>query len=150
MLIKYLQCSDKKLFSFYKHDYQTYEDKIGNHYMLDGGISTDPDSYYRKSKLGEIKESLIATVIKDIREQYIWGRNYDKDNNRLPKTEYILLKDLSSSHICGILRYFTDKLNDQQELFKIVGRPYNFDKSWFIIHSIFIEELDYRINNNLI
>jgi hypothetical protein len=35
-------------------------------------------------------------------EVLFWGRNYDKDNNLLDHTEYILIKDLTSDHINAI------------------------------------------------
>ena len=38
-------------------------------------------------------------------EVLFWGRNYDKDMNLLPKTEYILIKNLDSDHINSIYDY---------------------------------------------
>ena len=37
------------------------------------------------------------------RDIHFWGRNFDKDMNRLPKTEWILIKDMSTEHIEAIL-----------------------------------------------
>ena len=37
------------------------------------------------------------------REYKFWGRNFDKDMNRLPKTEWILIKDMTTDHIQAIL-----------------------------------------------
>jgi hypothetical protein len=37
------------------------------------------------------------------RDIYFWGRNFDKDMNQLPKTEWILIKDMSTEHIKNIL-----------------------------------------------
>lgn len=43
--------------------------------------------------------------IEDIK---FWGRNYDKDMNRLSCTEYVLLKNLTTDHIEAIIKYFKD------------------------------------------
>jgi hypothetical protein len=37
------------------------------------------------------------------REFMLWGRNFDKDMNKLPKTEWILIKDMSTDHIQAII-----------------------------------------------
>lgn len=37
------------------------------------------------------------------REYTFWGRNYDKDMNQLPKTEWTLIKDMSTDHIQAII-----------------------------------------------
>jgi len=37
------------------------------------------------------------------REILFWGRNYDKDMNLLPKTEFLLIKDMETDHIKAIL-----------------------------------------------
>ena len=37
------------------------------------------------------------------REYKFWGRNFDKDMNKLPKTEWILIKDLTTDHIQAIV-----------------------------------------------
>lgn len=41
-------------------------------------------------------------------ELLFWGRSLDKNNNPLPKTEYILLKDLKLDHIKNIIKYFEE------------------------------------------
>jgi hypothetical protein len=143
MKINYLNCEGKhKLFSFTTHNYKeiTIDEK---YFMLDGGFS-----YIRWSG-GTIEEGEIKDLIKDVRESFTWGKNKDKDGNILEKTEYALLKDLTSSHICGILSYFNNKA------FKSVDE-YNeaniavIDREWLIIYEIFTQELLYRINNKLI
>ncbi len=139
MKIHYLNCDGKtKLFSFYRHDYKTL-DIDGKHYMIDGGFD-----YIRHSEHGTIEESEIKNVIFDIRECFYWTQNYDENNNRI-EPKKALLKDLTSSHICGILSYFTERLTKQKKD-KIVTPT----KEWCIIHDIFIQELDYRIKNKLI
>jgi hypothetical protein len=37
-----------------------------------------------------------------------WGKNYNEDGTPLPKTEWILVKDLTDSHIQNILKFFKD------------------------------------------
>lgn len=137
MQITYLDCDGKyKLFSFSRHDYKTKTiDDI--EYILDGG--TD---YVRCSTNGTLMSDEVKNLIKDIREQFNWGKNYDKNNNRLPKTEYILLKDLDTDHILNILSYFTNDLYNK--VIQNENKEAKVDKSWCIIHEIFIQELIYR------
>lgn len=63
-----------------------------------------------------------------IREEFIWGRNFDKNGKKLPHTEYIKLKDLDTSHV-EALCYFTLK-----------GYPSKINK-------VFVDEHNYRIDN---
>ncbi|MTV61743.1 hypothetical protein, partial [Streptococcus pneumoniae] len=56
----------------------------------------------------QIENEEVKHVIDIIREQFVWGNSYDKDNNRLKETKYVLLKDLETSHILIILSYFTN------------------------------------------
>lgn len=37
------------------------------------------------------------------REVYLWGVNFDKEMNRLPKTDWRLIKDLTTEHIEAII-----------------------------------------------
>lgn len=126
MKINYVENSIGKLFSFHRHDYKTSgieKDFI----MIDGGF--DYTRFTGDLKSGEIKE-----LIQDIREQFTWGKNFDENNKQLEKTEYILLKDLTTSHIVNILIYFTNKLKPDSTL----------APGWISVHSIFLEELNYR------
>lgn len=50
----------------------------------------------------EESEILVSLGI-DAREYLLWGKNYDKDMNRLPETQYALIKDLETDHIKSIL-----------------------------------------------
>lgn len=134
MNIRYLDCRGKnKLFSFYRHDYRTWEDEDKNHYMIDGGF----EDYYRYShpdmkdkNIDFIKEDSIENLIKDIREQFTWGRNYTKDGKLLDKTEWLLLKDISNDHLKGLIKYWKSKMDSLQ-------------------YNIFVEEQEYRILNNI-
>jgi hypothetical protein len=88
-------------------------------------------------------------LIVEIREQFTWRKSYNEKNERLEKTEYILLKDLTSSHICGILSYFNDKNFKAVDEYNEVNIPV-INKEWLIFYEIFTQELLYRINNKLI
>lgn len=51
-----------------------------------------------------------------LEEIKFWGVNYDKEGNRLPETQYKLLKDLDIEHIKNIIKWFEkhnplDKIN---------------------------------------
>jgi len=128
MKIGYVENKNGKLFSFSVHDYKDDEDNEGNYIMIDGGFE-----YNRYS--GELKEDEIKNLISDIRETFIWGKNYDENNNRLLKTEYILLKDMTTSHISGVLRFFTEILKPEQTI----------SKDWIAYHLIFLYELENRL-----
>lgn len=146
MKISYLNCDNKKkLFSFRRHDYKAEEilvDGYWKYFMIDGGFD------YNRYSGGTLEEGEIKDLIEDIRKQFVWGKNYDENNNRLPATEYSLLQDLTSSHICGILSYFTNKIyertNRNEDKVSVV------DKTWCITHEIFIQELNYRIRKSII
>lgn len=136
MKIHYLNCDGKaKLFSFHRHDYKAL-DLDGKHYMIDGGFD-----YIRCSTDGKIEEDEVKNLISDIREVFTWTQNYDENNNRID-SKTALLKDLTSSHVCGILSYFTERLTKQEK--DTIVAP---TKEWCVIHDIFIQELDYRIKN---
>jgi hypothetical protein len=82
--------------SKHRHDFVTHEDKNGKRYMIDGGLD-----YCRRSNNGD-EVSLCLTVldpIEKIREVFTWGRNYNEKMERLPATEWVLLKDLNEGHL---------------------------------------------------
>ena len=132
MNINYVENKTGKLFSFSRHDFKSNTDEDKNYIMIDGGFD-----YTRYT--GNLKTDSIQKLIGDIREQFIWHQNYDKNNNRLSETNKVLLKDLDFSHICEILVYFTKQLRENEES---IITP-----SWKAIHLIFIYELQYRYNN---
>lgn len=128
MKINYiLTPTGRKLFSFRTHDY-----KMDEGVFIDGGLD-----YTRTNT--QVYNDEIVNLIEDIREQFLWGRNYDKDNNLLKETEYILLKDLTTDHIIAILIYFTKSLTIDQTI----------SNYWICYHLIFLHELKYRYENKL-
>ena len=141
MKIQYVICPDqKKIFSWYRHDYKTHTTEKGEFCMFDGGASSCPEGYSRYGGSAKPESAEISEIIEDIRQDFQWGKNYDADNNRLPTTEYILLKNLSTDHIIAILKYFTEKLQAKQVM----------TDSWKIKHLIFLEELAFRFKNNIL
>ena len=93
------------LWSKHRHDYVEHWDKNGEYYAIDGGASTD-SAYTRKSiNEKEMKNLCIYSngTFELERQWVLWGRNYDKDLNRLPKIQYIPVKDLDTDHIYKIL-----------------------------------------------
>jgi hypothetical protein len=129
MKINYvLTPSGNKLFSFKRHDY-----RIEEGVYIDGGFD------YTRSNV-QVHQDDIHNLIGDIREQFMWGKNYDKDNQLLMQTEYSLLKDLTTEHIVGILIYFTNRLT--------YGSTIN--SYWKAYHLIFLNELKYRYENKLV
>ena len=128
MTINYLLTpSNKLLFSFHRRDY-----RIEDGLYIDGGFD------YTRSN-GMIEKGNISDLIVHIREQFKWGRNYNKDGTRLDETEYALLKDLSTDHILAILVYFTERLSYASKI----------TSEWKAYHLIFIHELKYRHENQI-
>lgn len=128
MKINYVETPNgKKLFSFFRHDYNMAEN-----IFIDGGFE-----YTRTN--GKVQYDFIANLIEDIREQFRWGKNYDKNGNRLEETEYILLKDIKTDHIINILIYFTNRLIDTTVI----------SIQWKAYHLFFLEELKYRHEKNI-
>jgi len=129
MKINYIESVDgTKLFSFTRHDYKEYTDKEGNYMMIDGGSDYTRYSCDPKGISSKLINSTVKDSIKDIREQFKWGRNYDKDMNKLPQTEWVLLKELDEHHIKAIIPYM---------------RYDSTNKDSLMAH-IFHEELEYR------
>lgn len=95
------------LTSHHRHDYVTYTDKNGEEYMVDGG-----HDYLRRNVN---KEKYTDLSVKDdgtfeSRRNLEWGKNYDKEGNRLPKPIWIPIKDLTTDHIKAIIEnvFFQD------------------------------------------
>lgn len=51
----------------------------------------------------EDETTMISTSILEPRDIIFWGQNYDKDFNRLPETNYILIKNMNTDHIQAII-----------------------------------------------
>lgn len=90
---------------------------------IDGGIS-----YLRR--IGRSYEELSVKDDKNHetrRSNMVWGNNFDKNMIKLPKTEWILIKNLSNNHIKNILKIdnidpfykqvFKDELSYRQDLY---------------------------------
>jgi len=90
------------LWSKHTHDMVCHRDKNGELYFTDGG-----NEYVRRSLnlLAPMKNLCVYTngTFELEREWVLWGRNYDKDMNRLKETQWIPIKDLDTDHIYKIL-----------------------------------------------
>lgn len=133
MNITYLKQNDgSKLFSFHRHDFNAGE----NGTFIDGGFD-----YIRFN--GELGEDTIENLIGDIRQQFIWGANYEKDGKTIrEKTVYNHLKDLDTDHIINILVFFTEKISTIKGSVMISAQ-------WKAYHLIFLHELKYRHENKI-
>lgn len=60
---------------------------------------------------------MISTNILEPRDICFWGQNYDENLNRLPQTNWILIKNMSTDHIKAIL-------NDCESNNQLVGSKY--------------------------
>lgn len=90
-----------ELRSYHRHDYQSYIDNNGNYYSVDGGT----DYLKRGFKIKNyIENSVYSDGTFELERTHIcWGRNYDENMKRLPKTEFVPIKDLNTDHIWAIL-----------------------------------------------
>ncbi len=88
------------LISKYIYDYVEYTDKNGEYYMVDGG-----NHYIRKSvNKKKMKDLCIYSDGSFETDRFLlWGINYDKNMKRLPKTQFVPIKDLNTDHIWAIL-----------------------------------------------
>lgn len=88
------------LHSKFTHDYQFHKDKEGRYFLVDGG-----NDYIRTSNSELMKNLCVYDdgTFKTQREWVMWGKNYDKTMNLLPKTEWIPIKNLETDHIYAIL-----------------------------------------------
>lgn len=123
-----IKCPDGTiLHSKHRHDYVSHIQEDGRTYATDGG-----NDYVRRSAPDREFENLTITTdssIEDIHEFFVWGRNMDADGNRLPETEYVLLKDITDGHLEALV-----------ECTKNGYPPY--------INEIMIREKEYRDENN--
>lgn len=91
----------------------------------------------------------------ELREEFKWGQNYDKNNKPLEKPKFRLLKDLSNGHIIAILIYFSKGVHNNlidKGNFIMEDEPMYSNlllKSWISTHLIFLNELKYRHDNKI-
>jgi len=141
MKINYVENKNGKLFSFHRHDFKENTDSSDNYIFIDGGIGEGYTIYSGDLKQGEIKD-----LMPEIRGQFIWGQNYNEKNERLPETIYKPLKDLTTSHISGIIRHLLEHgfaINSENGL-------YYSGKARIAILLIFTYELENRLKNEKI
>ena len=98
-----IQCPDGTiLVSRHRHDFVEHKQVDGREYFVDGGL--------QYSRVGFSDEDYKDLCIysdqphEEIREGFEWGRNFDKDMNRLPEVEYIKLKDITDEHLNNIFK----------------------------------------------
>ena len=102
-----IQCPDGTiLVSRSQHNFVEHKQEDGREYFVDGGLAYN--------RIGYSDEEYIDLCIyadqphEEIREVFEWGRSFDKDMHRLPKTEYIKLKDITDSHLENIFKLLSD------------------------------------------
>lgn len=136
MKINYIKCKkcEDILFSFYRHDFKSCRCEES---FIDGGFD-----YIRYN--GELLTDDIKNVMSLISSFFIWGQNYNEKNERLPETIYKPLKDLTTSHISGIIRYILEKSTwNEEEKYFIQG------KQIMAILLIFTYELENRLKDEM-
>lgn len=112
-----IQCNHCKeeIESKYRHNFVTCKC---------GKVSVDGGKYYGRVLFTDLSDYTNTSIEDDgshqLRRQYLtWGNNYDKDMNRLPKTIYNSIMDMTSEHIQAILDGGWVKNNPfYEELFK--------------------------------
>lgn len=100
-----------------KHRYDFVTCKCGK-VSVDGGKHYGRVLYTEESDYTDT--SIIDNGSHELRRQYLrWGNNYDKDMNRLPKTVWNPIMDMTSDHIQSILNGGWVKNNTfYEEVFK--------------------------------
>jgi len=100
--------------SMTRHDFNVYVDKNGKEYMVDGGLE-----YVRRNVHADAPYEELSVYITDghdkVREVVKWG-TYGKDGNQA--LTYILLKDMSTEHICACLENVPSMHPAYKESFK--------------------------------
>lgn len=96
--IKCNHCNDE-IESKHSHDFVTCKC---------GKVSVDGGKFYGRTLFTELSDytdtSIVDNGSHELRRQYLtWGNNYDKDMNRLPKTIWNPIKDMTMEHIQAIL-----------------------------------------------
>lgn len=137
MKINYIKCKkcEDILFSFYRHDFKSCRCEES---FIDGGFD-----YSRYN--GELLTDDIKNVMSLISSFFIWGQNYNEKNERLPETIYKPLKDLTTSHISGIIRHLLEHgfaINSENGL-------YYSGKARIAILLIFTYELENRLKDEM-
>lgn len=85
---------------------ENYDQRFGQ-VLINLELCNDNLSLWNKEEV----EWLISNGYCKVEDISFWGNSFDKDNNRLPETRYILLKDITDSHIDGILDYYQGRLD---------------------------------------
>jgi len=88
--------------SKYRHDYVEYTDKNGQYYMVDGGLDY-PRRGFDKNDYIDLYKLFKDCTLNECTQYLMWGQNYDKDMNRLPKTIFKPICELTTDHIQAIL-----------------------------------------------
>ena len=104
LLVSKIQCPDGTVLeSRYRYDFKQHTQSDGREYFIDGGLD------YQRIGASDDKFINLSLYTNDnhekIRDNFIWGRNFDKEGNRLPKTEYVKLKDLTDEHLEALCTY---------------------------------------------
>lgn len=105
------------LVSRHRHDYKTYIDKNGFEYMVDGGLD-----YQRFNVVDQAPHENLSVVDDGLhttrREHLCWGKNYDKDMNRLSETQWIPIMDMDTDHIKAVLENIKNLSPFYKEVFE--------------------------------
>tara|TARA_R110000851_G_C12795886_1_gene536878 strand:+ start:31 stop:435 length:405 start_codon:yes stop_codon:yes gene_type:complete len=108
ILVNKIRCPDGTILeSRHRHDYREHVQEDGEEYFIDGGLDYVRYGGTCIDKI-EVLTSYYGDDHTDIRENFTWGRNFNKEMNRLPKTEFVLLKDITDSHLEALIDYTKD------------------------------------------
>lgn len=102
LLVNKIQCPDGTVLeSRHRHDFKEHKQEDDRSYFVDGGLEYQRIGHSDK----EYKDLCVYTDDDHslIREHFTWGRNYDENMNRTPKTEMILLKNITDSHLSALI-----------------------------------------------
>lgn len=135
----------EKLISYHRHDYKSRV-VDGNFYMIDGGqddyircsAPIVPFTWWRKIlnflKIKsyvpnpQLKTCDVSECFDQVRNEFKWGSNYNKEGELLNKTVYRPLKELDDEHL-GLLidnytQGFIQKIMIEEQLFREKVKEY--------------------------
>lgn len=81
----------------------------------------------------EDEDVMVESGCLEERDIYFWGKNFTKEGKKLSQTEYILIKDMGTSHIKSILRDNEEGLmTTSKKYLEMFNRELNYRKIYNI------------------
>lgn len=89
------------MFNIFKQVYTDNPDLRITQVLVNIGIIPNIEGFWYYT---EDEPLMVESGLLQERDIYFWGKNFTKEGKKLEETEYILIKDMETSHIESILR----------------------------------------------